>query len=131
MAQVLFERFFVRGSLLCLEWCSCLAAMAKSKNHTGHNQNYKNHRNGIKKTRPSKTMSMRGMNCKFVRNQAFAKRGMSKAAGMDKDERAAAQKEAQKKLETKKEALRVQKIKDAEKEAADAKLKALSSKKGK
>merc|ERR1711957_442481 len=107
------------------------AAMAKSKNHTGHNQNYKNHRNGIKKTRPSKTMSMRGMNCKFVRNQAFAKRGIAKSAGMDKDERAAAQKEAQKKLEAKKEALRVQKIKDAEKEAADAKLKALSSKKGK
>merc|ERR1712194_919765 len=121
----------VRGSLLCLEWCSCLAAMAKSKNHTGHNQNYKNHRNGIKKTRPSKTMSMRGMNCKFVRNQAFAKRGITKSAGMDKDERAAAQKEAQKKLEAKKEALRVQKIKDAEKEAADAKLKALSSKKEK
>merc|ERR1712086_1201721 len=108
-----------------------LATMAKSKNHTGHNQNYKNHRNGIKKTRPSKTMSMRGMNCKFVRNQAFAKRGIAKSAGMDKDERAAAQKEAQKKLEAKKEALRVQKIKDAEKEAADAKLKALSSKKGK
>merc|ERR1712085_210691 len=101
------------------------ATMAKSKNHTGHNQNYKNHRNGIKKTRPSKTMSMRGMNCKFVRNQAFAKRGIAKSAGMDKDERAAAQKEAQKKLEAKKEALRVQKIKDAEKEAADAKLKAL------
>merc|ERR1711957_691104 len=54
-----------------------------------------------------------------------AKRGIAKSAGMDKDERAAAQKEAQKKLETKKEALRVQKIKDAEKEAADAKLKAL------
>merc|ERR1712160_138393 len=131
MAQVLFERFFVRGSLLCLEWCSCLAAMAKSKNHTGHNQNYKNHRNGIKKTRPSKTMSMRGMNCKFVRNQAFAKRGMSKAAGGDKEERAASQKEAQKKLEEKKKSEATKKMKEAETAAADAKLKALSSKKGK
>merc|ERR1719343_254140 len=50
--------------------------MAKSKNHTGHNQIYKNHRNGIKRTRRPKKMSMQGMNCKFVRNQAFAKRGM-------------------------------------------------------
>merc|ERR1711908_236805 len=52
------------------------SVMAKSKNHTGHNQIYKNHRNGIKKTRRPKKMSMQGMNCKFVRNQAFAKRGM-------------------------------------------------------
>merc|ERR1719401_3214708 len=87
--------------------------MAKSKNHTGHNQNYKNHRNGIKKTRRPKKMSTKGMNCKFVRNQAFAKRGLAKAGGADKEERAAAQKEAQKKLEEKKEAARLQKIKDA------------------
>ena len=51
-------------------------AMAKSKNHTNHNQIYKNNRNGIKKTRSPKKISMKGMNCKFVRNQAFAKRGM-------------------------------------------------------
>jgi hypothetical protein len=42
--------------------------MAKSKNHTNHNQIYKNHRNGIKKTRRPRKMSMNGMNCKFVRN---------------------------------------------------------------
>eukprot|EP00421_Protoceratium_reticulatum_P041573 CAMPEP_0168434864 /NCGR_PEP_ID=MMETSP0228-20121227/40123_1 /TAXON_ID=133427 /ORGANISM="Protoceratium reticulatum, Strain CCCM 535 (=CCMP 1889)" /LENGTH=41 /DNA_ID= /DNA_START= /DNA_END= /DNA_ORIENTATION= len=41
--------------------------MAKSKNHTGHNQAYKNHRNGIKKTRRPRKMSMEGMNCRFVR----------------------------------------------------------------
>merc|ERR1712194_481001 len=100
---------------------------------TGHNQNYKNHRSGIKKTRPSKTMSMRGMNCKFVRNQAFAKRGMAKGdkTGGDKDERAAAQKEAQTKLEAKKKLEAQKKIKEAEAAAAAAKLAALSSKKGK
>lgn len=37
-----------------------------------------NHRNGIKKTRRPRKMSMAGMNCRFVRNQAFANRGMSK-----------------------------------------------------
>merc|ERR1712187_966277 len=76
-------------------------AMAKSKNHTGHNQVYKNHRNGIKKTRRSKKMSMRGMNCKFVRNQAYAKRGM-KCTDEEKENRLKAQKEAQQRMEEKK-----------------------------
>ena len=55
-----------------------------------------------------------------MRNQAFAKRGLLKAVG-SKEERAAAQKEAQKKLEDKKEAARQQKMKDveAEKEAEE------------
>mmetsp|Transcript_40349 Transcript_40349/g.86647 ORF Transcript_40349/g.86647 Transcript_40349/m.86647 type:complete len:204 (-) Transcript_40349:118-729(-) len=43
--------------------------MAKSKNHTAHNQSHKNHRNGIKKSRRPRKMSMEGMNKKFVRNQ--------------------------------------------------------------
>merc|ERR550537_1711882 len=72
--------------------------MAKSKNHTGHNQIYKNHRNGIKKTRRPRKMSMQGMNCRFVRNQAFAKRGM-KCTPEEKEERLAAQKEAQKRID--------------------------------
>ncbi|CAE8584762.1 unnamed protein product [Polarella glacialis] len=42
-------------------------------------------------------MSMRGMNCRFVRNQAFAKRGM-KCTDEEKVERLAAQKEAQKRM---------------------------------
>merc|ERR1711957_1116829 len=65
-------------------------AMAKSKNHTGHNQVYKNHRNGIKKTRQPRKMSMSGMNCKFIRNQAFAKRGIVCSAE-EKEQRLAAQ----------------------------------------
>ena len=74
-----------------------LAAMAKSKNHTGHNQIYKNHRNGIKKQRRPRKMSMEGMNCRFVRNQAFAKRGM-KCTDDEKAQRLAAQKEALREL---------------------------------
>ncbi|CAE7256610.1 MAP2B, partial [Symbiodinium sp. CCMP2592] len=46
-------------------------------------------------------MSMRGMNCRFVRNQAFAKRGM-KCTPEEKEERLNAQKEAQKRFDEQK-----------------------------
>merc|ERR1719198_115870 len=85
--------------------------MAKSKNHTGHNQVYKNHRNGIKKTRRPRKMSMQGMNCKFIRNQAFAKRGMACSAE-DREARLEAQKASQAKMEEKK-------AHDAEKQRKD------------
>eukprot|EP00437_Effrenium_voratum_P004281 CAMPEP_0181427816 /NCGR_PEP_ID=MMETSP1110-20121109/16362_1 /TAXON_ID=174948 /ORGANISM="Symbiodinium sp., Strain CCMP421" /LENGTH=82 /DNA_ID=CAMNT_0023551031 /DNA_START=58 /DNA_END=306 /DNA_ORIENTATION=+ len=75
--------------------------MAKSKNHTGHNQIYKNHRNGIKKSRRPRKMSMQGMNCRFVRNQAFAKRGMKKLTAEEKEEQLKAQREAQKRIDEK------------------------------
>eukprot|EP00438_Fugacium_kawagutii_P024622 Skav207651 [mRNA] locus=scaffold2758:85845:93499:+ [translate_table: standard] len=71
-----------------------------------------NHRNGIKKTRRPRKMSMAGMNCRFVRNQAFAKRGMSKLTAEEKAEQIAAQKEdregiqAQKKVDEKRKAER-------------------------
>mmetsp|Transcript_34007 Transcript_34007/g.87189 ORF Transcript_34007/g.87189 Transcript_34007/m.87189 type:complete len:104 (+) Transcript_34007:93-404(+) len=96
--------------------------MAKSKNHTGHNQNYKNHRNGIKKQRRPRKMSMEGMNCRFVRNQAFAKRGM-KCTDEEKQERLKAQKEAQKRMEEKKVKERADRLKELqdEKEAAELK----------
>lgn len=35
--------------------------MAKSKNHTNHNQNKKNHRNGIKKPKLHRYISTRGV----------------------------------------------------------------------
>mmetsp|Transcript_25881 Transcript_25881/g.82210 ORF Transcript_25881/g.82210 Transcript_25881/m.82210 type:complete len:103 (-) Transcript_25881:67-375(-) len=89
--------------------------MAKSKNHTGHNQIYKNHRNGIKKVRRQRKMSMQGMNCRFVRNQAFAKRGM-KCTPEEREERLQAQKEAQKKLEEKKAKMREQRLKELQEE---------------
>merc|ERR1712129_367134 len=88
-----------------------ITAMAKSKNHTNHNQIYKNHRNGIKKTRRPRKMSMNGMNCKFVRNQAYAKRGM-KADDENKDERLKTQQEAQKRMEVKKNADKAARLKE-------------------
>ena len=36
------------------------------------------HRNGIKKAKSYKKMSMKGMDPKFLRNQRFAKKGMMK-----------------------------------------------------
>eukprot|EP00913_Durusdinium_trenchii_P024765 g23246.t1 len=65
-----------------------------------------NHRNGIKKTRRPRKMSMEGMNCRFVRNQAFAKRGMSKMTAEEKEELKATQREAQKKVDEKRKAER-------------------------
>lgn len=35
--------------------------MAKSKNHTNHNQNKKAHRNGIKKVKNGRKVSMKGV----------------------------------------------------------------------
>ncbi|KAJ3648587.1 hypothetical protein Zmor_020380 [Zophobas morio] len=48
--------------------------MAKSKNHTNHNQNRKAHRNGIKKPKRFRHESTLGMDAKFLRNQRFSKR---------------------------------------------------------
>jgi len=47
--------------------------MAKSKNHTNHNQNRKAHRNGIKKPANHRFTSNRGMSHAFLRNQRWAK----------------------------------------------------------
>ncbi|KAJ3324379.1 60S ribosomal protein L29, partial [Blyttiomyces sp. JEL0837] len=49
--------------------------IAKSKNHTNHNQNKKAHKNGIKKPKTNKYPSLKGVDPKFVRNQRFAKKG--------------------------------------------------------
>ncbi|KAL6034668.1 hypothetical protein STEG23_033856 [Scotinomys teguina] len=48
--------------------------MAKSKNHTTHNQLRKWHRNGIKKPRSQRYESLKGVNPKFLRNMRFAKK---------------------------------------------------------
>jgi len=48
--------------------------MAKSTNHTAHNQAYKNHRNGISKPKKTRYVSLKGMDPKFLRNQRFAKK---------------------------------------------------------
>ncbi|XP_075863021.1 large ribosomal subunit protein eL29-like [Microcebus murinus] len=48
--------------------------MAKSKNHTTHNQSRKWHRNGIKKPRSQRYESLKGVDPKFLRNMCFAKK---------------------------------------------------------
>ncbi|KAJ8903240.1 hypothetical protein NDN08_004350 [Rhodosorus marinus] len=52
-----------------------LDEMAKSKNHTAHNQSYKAHRNGIKKPLRHRHPSRKCMDAKFLRNQKFAVKG--------------------------------------------------------
>ena len=42
--------------------------MAKSKNHTAHNQNKKANKNGIKKPKRQRYSSLLGVNHKFLRN---------------------------------------------------------------
>ncbi|CDF33753.1 unnamed protein product [Chondrus crispus] len=54
-------------------------AMAKSKNHTAHNQSYKNHRNGIKRPKKQQFASRKGMDLKFLKNQKHALRGTIQA----------------------------------------------------
>jgi large subunit ribosomal protein L29e len=46
--------------------------MAKSKNHSTHNQNHKNHRNGIKKPQRQKFASLKCVNAKYLRNRRRA-----------------------------------------------------------
>ncbi|CAL8991260.1 unnamed protein product [Prunus brigantina] len=48
--------------------------MAKSKNHTAHNQSRKAHRNGIKKPQRHRHTSTKGMDPKFLRNQRYARK---------------------------------------------------------
>ena len=43
--------------------------MAKSKNHTNHNQGKKAHRLGIKKPDRQRYQSLRGVDPKFLRNR--------------------------------------------------------------
>ncbi|OCF61836.1 60S ribosomal protein L29 [Kwoniella mangroviensis CBS 10435] len=53
--------------------------MAKSKNHTAHNQNKKAHKNGIKRQQTVKYKSLKGVDPKFRRNARFAAQGSAKA----------------------------------------------------
>ncbi|CRG94800.1 60S ribosomal protein L29, putative [Plasmodium relictum] len=52
--------------------------MAKSKNHTNHNQNRKAHKNGIKKPKKFKFMSRKGLDPKFFKNQKYCLKGLLK-----------------------------------------------------
>lgn len=48
--------------------------MAKSKNHTNHNQSYKNHRNGIKGLPNNKYISNKGVNSRLLKNTRRARK---------------------------------------------------------
>lgn len=48
--------------------------MAKSKNHTNHNQNYKAHRNGIRKVKNVLYINRKGQNQKLLRNTRYARK---------------------------------------------------------
>lgn len=48
--------------------------MAKSKNHTNHNQGYKNHRNGIKLVPRNRYLSSKCVNQTLLRNTRRAKK---------------------------------------------------------
>ncbi|CAM6031261.1 unnamed protein product [Sphagnum compactum] len=48
--------------------------MAKSKNHTNHNQNQKANKNGIKRPKRQRSESTRGMDAKVLRNLRFSKK---------------------------------------------------------
>ena len=43
--------------------------MAKSKNHTAHNQTRKAHRNGIHKVKKQRYVSLKGVDPKFLKNR--------------------------------------------------------------
>ncbi|EFI27663.1 hypothetical protein CC1G_14588 [Coprinopsis cinerea okayama7 len=58
--------------------------MAKSKNHTNHNQTRKAHRNGIKRPKSHRTPSMKGVDPKFRRNARFARVGSERARAEQK-----------------------------------------------
>ncbi|KAI6183054.1 Class 3 lipase protein [Aphelenchoides bicaudatus] len=78
-----FETMFVlNGYIGCKINSSFSAAnfdMAKSKNHTNHNQNRKDHRNGIHKPKRQQKVSLKGVDPKFLRNMRFSKKGSKKA----------------------------------------------------
>ncbi|KRX79528.1 60S ribosomal protein L29, partial [Trichinella sp. T6] len=54
------------------------STMAKSKNHTNHNQNRKDHRNGIKRPRRKRCPGMKGVDPKFLKNLCYARKGLLK-----------------------------------------------------
>ncbi|KAJ8595357.1 hypothetical protein M405DRAFT_807456 [Rhizopogon salebrosus TDB-379] len=58
--------------------------MAKSKNHTNHNQTRKAHRNGIKRPQTNRSRSSRGVDPKFRKNSLYALNGSRRARAEQK-----------------------------------------------
>ena len=81
--------------------------MAKSKNHTNHNQGPKLHRNGIKKPKRLLHKDTHGMDRKYLRSLRRVRKGNVRAARMTPEER-----------EQKKAAKKWMRVPSVEKEAA-------------
>ncbi|TVU22369.1 hypothetical protein EJB05_32060, partial [Eragrostis curvula] len=60
--------------------------MAKSKNHTAHNQSYKAHKNGIKKPKRHRQTSTKGMDPKFLRNLRYSRKHNKKSGEVEAEE---------------------------------------------
>ncbi|KAG8372727.1 hypothetical protein BUALT_Bualt12G0096700 [Buddleja alternifolia] len=56
--------------------------MAKSKNHTAHNQSHKAHKNRIKKPKRHRNISTTWMDPKFLRNRRYARMRNNKSGNM-------------------------------------------------
>lgn len=54
--------------------------MAKKKNGTHANQNYKDHRNGLKRQKIGKLIDLPGVNVKLYKNMLYARKGQLRAA---------------------------------------------------
>ncbi|KAF4359934.1 hypothetical protein G4B88_028685, partial [Cannabis sativa] len=65
---------YINTSNLLFSFFFGVTEMAKSKNHTAHNQSYKAHKNGIKKPKKQRHTSTKGMDPKFLRNQRYARK---------------------------------------------------------
>ncbi|KAG2628252.1 60S ribosomal protein L29-1-like [Panicum virgatum] len=60
--------------------------MAKSKNHTAHNQSFKAHKNGIKKPKRHRQTSTKGMDPKFLRNLRYSRKNNKKSGEAEAEE---------------------------------------------
>ncbi|KRZ33203.1 60S ribosomal protein L29, partial [Trichinella pseudospiralis] len=69
----IFKKFVITNYLDSLN-----STMAKSKNHTNHNQNHKDHRNGIKRPRRKRCPGMKGVDPKFLKNLFYVRKGLMK-----------------------------------------------------
>jgi large subunit ribosomal protein L29e len=59
--------------------------MAKSKNHTAHNQTRKAHRNGIKKPATNKYPNLRGVSEYFIEMSRWSEQGRDRAVEIERE----------------------------------------------
>merc|ERR1712080_289900 len=109
-----------------------LSKMAKSKNHSSHNQGYKNHRNGIFKVRREKYVSNDMVNQKLVRNVRRARKfdpTIKKSINLTK--KIEVRRKLKQKVLDRIKAVRISKILKTDKPKKDAKKPVVEKKRGK